>query len=78
VADAGEAVRNGRDVLEWEIREYPGPLGDDNVIRGDATVDLPGVGPGSGGAVHGRRVTVSPYTIAYSAVAEPYNLRPTM
>lgn len=39
--DVGEAwreVESGHGILEWAIREYPGPAGDDNLITGEATV----------------------------------------
>jgi len=37
VAEAWELVENGDGLLEFETREFPGPVGEDNVVRGLAT-----------------------------------------
>lgn len=39
VAEAWDLVRDGRGLLEWATREYPGPAGDNDVVRGPAMVE---------------------------------------
>lgn len=38
VAQAWDEVESGRGVLEWAVTEYSGPVGEDNIVRGLATV----------------------------------------
>jgi len=39
VAEAWKLVREGKGLLEWATREYPGPAGDGDVVRGPAMVE---------------------------------------
>ena len=68
VADAWEAVRSGRGVLAWQLREYPGPASDTGVVIGQVTIDRVRVAWAAAFAADGTPYFVPVYAFSGQAV----------